>query len=144
MVGHSGDSACIPLIGYNEPPKNRMERYRVLERIVAHTQFCMSGDHTLEAIEDAVEEVTSVEGDEHFVFVLSDANLRRYGISPAHLAQAMKRNPKVKVHAIFIASLGEQSRVLEKNLPPGAAFTCLDTHTLPGVFHKLLHADLAR
>jgi hypothetical protein len=36
----------------------------------------------LEAAEIAVHEVAKMEGDEHFVFILSDANLKRYGIHP--------------------------------------------------------------
>ena len=42
---------------------------------------CRSGDNTLEALQSAIEEVDSMQGDGKFVFLLSDANLRRYGIS---------------------------------------------------------------
>lgn len=34
----------------------------------------------------AIDEVSRKEGDEHFVFVLSDANLARYGISPGDVS----------------------------------------------------------
>lgn len=40
-----------------------------------------SGDNTLEALQSAIEEVDAMPGDGKFVFLLSDANLRRYGIS---------------------------------------------------------------
>jgi hypothetical protein len=43
----------------------------------------MSGDSTLEATEAAIQDVLSEEADDHFVFLLSDANLRRYGIQVA-------------------------------------------------------------
>ena len=49
MVGHSGDTPCAPLVEYGLPPPNEKERLKVVQRMAAHTQFCMSGDHTLEA-----------------------------------------------------------------------------------------------
>ena len=79
MVGHSGDTPCAPLVEYGLPPPNEKERLKVIQRMAAHTQFCMSGDHTLEATREAIEEVATHldEADEAFVFVLSDANLER-------------------------------------------------------------------
>ena len=56
--------------------------------MVAHSQFCMSGDHTLSATRRAIAEVVKEEADEHFVFVVSDANLERYGINPERLGEA--------------------------------------------------------
>jgi hypothetical protein len=41
-----------------------------------------SGDYTLTATELAIRDLEKEEADEHFVIVVSDANLRRYGISP--------------------------------------------------------------
>jgi hypothetical protein len=40
-----------------------------------------SGDSTLEAIEAGMRAVVAQPADEHFLFVVSDANLRRYGIT---------------------------------------------------------------
>ena len=37
----------------------------------------MSGDHTVEAVQDAVSGITNEEGDDYFVLAVSDANLRR-------------------------------------------------------------------
>ena len=49
-------------------------------------QYCMSGDSTLEATARAVDDVAKqVHADARYVFVVSDANLRRYNISPARL-----------------------------------------------------------
>ena len=47
MVGHSGNGPNIPLISYDKPPANEKERYAVLQKIIAHTQYCLSGDYTL-------------------------------------------------------------------------------------------------
>ena len=75
----------------------------------AHALFCMSGDHTLEGTEHAIREIAREEADEHFVIVLSDANLSRYGIRPARFAQILTSNPQVNAFAIFIGSLGDQA-----------------------------------
>ena len=84
IVGHSGDSPAIDLVKFKNQPKTEMDRMRVLRAMVAHTQFCRSGDHTLEAIAQAKVDVGEGEGgddaDEHIVIAVSDANLRRYGI----------------------------------------------------------------
>lgn len=75
----------------------------------AHSQFCMSGDYTLEATEASIKELVREEADEHFVIVLSDANLERYGICPEHFAQVLTSDPQVNAFAIFIGSLGDQA-----------------------------------
>lgn len=110
-MGHSGDSESIPLVPYGKPPQNRKERLQVLETMVAHSQvycwlvilyehgvivmisvvivqYCMSGDTTVEATIKAVSDVAKQDkADGRYVFVVSDANLRRYGISPRTLGE---------------------------------------------------------
>ena len=74
---------------------------QVLQRMVTHSQFCMSGDNTIQATaramrgaaEDAATDAARA-GDEggddddgtaaarNFIFVLSDANFRRCGLDP--------------------------------------------------------------
>lgn len=75
----------------------------------AHSQFCMSGDYTLEGTDASIKELTREEADEHFVVVLSDANLERYGIRPERFAQVLTSDPQVNAFAIFIGSLGDQA-----------------------------------
>lgn len=75
----------------------------------AHAQFCMSGDFTLEATDVSIKEVAQEEADEHFVVVLSDANLERYGIQPERFARVLTSDPQVNAFAIFIGSLGDQA-----------------------------------
>ena len=79
----------------------------------AHSQFCFSGDTTMEATKKAVEKVIEDEGDEHFVIILSDANLERYGINPSKLGRLMNSDPRVNVFFIFIGSLGNQADRLD-------------------------------
>jgi hypothetical protein len=52
-----------------------------LQHISSDKPMLRSGDNTLEALQAAIDEVDAMHGDGKFVFLLSDANLRRYGIS---------------------------------------------------------------
>lgn len=81
----------------------------IIQTMHAHAQFCMSGDYTLEATDASIKELARVEADEHFVVVLSDANLERYGIQPERFAQVLTSDPQVNAFAIFIGSLGNQA-----------------------------------
>jgi hypothetical protein len=145
IVGHSGDGPNIPFVNLNDPPKDRGEQLRILQRMVAHTQFCMSGDSTLEATEHAIEEVSQScdNSDESFVFVVSDANLRRYGISPHDLGTILSSNSNVNACAIFIASLADEAARIEAALPAGTGHICFDTSDLPQLFRNLFAASFA-
>lgn len=144
IVGQSGDSYCIPFVDFKYPPKTLKERLKVLQRMYAHSQYCSSGDYTLEATEDACKEVAKIEGDEHFVFVISDANLRRYGIRPSHLKEALMCEKDVKAYVIFIASLWEEAERTVSELPPGRGIVCMSTSLLPSTLKKLLTTNLIK
>lgn len=75
----------------------------------AHSQFCMSGDNTMEATHHAIASLAKEDSDESIVVVLSDANLERYGISPQRFAKLLTSNADVNAYAIFIGSLGDQA-----------------------------------
>jgi len=136
--GHSGDSPKIPLIHFGQPPKNDKERYQILQRMIAHSQYCMSGDNTIESAQYAMKELEKnmkEDVDENFIFLLSDANLQRYGISPKHLGRVLTTNKKIHGYAIFIASLQDEAQKIKKELPPGHGYVCLDTSSLPHTFN---------
>ncbi|XP_077987566.1 von Willebrand factor A domain-containing protein 8-like [Glandiceps talaboti] len=137
IVGHSGESYHIGLITGEKVPKNNKERLDVIKTLHAHSQFCMSGDYTLEATKHSIEEVSKLEGDEHFVIVLSDANFDRYGISSSRFAQILMSEDKVNAFAIFIGSLGDQAERLAKKLPAGHAFICMDTKDIPQILQQI-------
>jgi hypothetical protein len=80
-----------------------------VQNLHAHSQFCISGDNTLEAIDSAVKAIVKEEADEHFVIALSDANLDRYGIRPKALADILTSTDEVNAYVIFIGSLGDQA-----------------------------------
>ncbi|TYZ62616.1 hypothetical protein PybrP1_002376 [[Pythium] brassicae (nom. inval.)] len=137
IMGHSGDSAAIPFVDFGAPPADRKERLKVLQKMVAHTQYCSSGDHTVEAIERAVQHVAEVDADDLYVFVVSDANLERYNIRPKRLAQKLVADPRVKAHAIFIASFADEATRILRDLPRGRGHVCLDTSELPRTFKRI-------
>jgi hypothetical protein len=53
IVGHNGDNARIPLMGA-DTANDPATQLRVLEAMVAHTQYTFPGDNTLEAMELAL------------------------------------------------------------------------------------------
>jgi hypothetical protein len=70
IVGHSGDGPEVPLVEYGKPPENRMERLKILKKMIAHSEYCANGDNTVPAIQQAVDNVASVEADDYFVFAV--------------------------------------------------------------------------
>lgn len=78
----------------------------------AHSQFCWSGDNTVEATKHAIDSIAKEDSDESIVIMLSDANLSRYSISPKELANALtSKEPKVHAYAIFIGSLANEAEL---------------------------------
>uniref|UniRef100_H2YJE1 VWFA domain-containing protein n=1 Tax=Ciona savignyi TaxID=51511 RepID=H2YJE1_CIOSA len=144
LWGHSGDGFDIPLVTYEKPPTNNKERLEVMKTMHAHAQFCMSGDHTLEAAEYAVKNIKEQEADEYFVVVLSDANLERYGIRPMQFAEVLTSDDEVNAFVIFIGSLGDQAERLKKQLPLGRSFVCMDTKNIPQILQQIFTSSLLK
>ncbi|KAI5107140.1 von Willebrand factor A domain-containing protein 8, partial [Silurus meridionalis] len=142
IVGHSGDGFDIELVRCDKVPKNNKQRLHVLKTMHAHSQFCMSGDYTLEGTEHAIKELANEEADEHFVIVLSDANLERYGISPDRFARTLTSNPQVHAFAIFIGSLGDQAERLQRTLPAGRSFVAMDTKEIPQILQQIFTSTM--
>ncbi|XP_034002706.1 von Willebrand factor A domain-containing protein 8-like [Trematomus bernacchii] len=142
IVGHSGDGYDIELVRADKVPKNNKERLKVLKTMHAHSQFCMSGDFTLEGTDSSIKELVKEEADEHFVVVLSDANLERYGIRPERFAQVLTSDPQVNAFAIFIGSLGDQAERLQKTLPAGRSFVAMDTKQIPQILQQIFTSTM--
>jgi hypothetical protein len=141
ICGHSGDAASVPFVPYGSAPKSRKERLQVLQRMYAHSQYCSSGDHTLEAVREAIAAVVKEDADDFLVLVLSDANLRRYAIPPAALARELQADPRVQAFILFIASLEDEVSRIMPAMPPGRAFFCTETSQLPTMFRSVLAAS---
>uniref|UniRef100_A0A673AZC6 von Willebrand factor A domain-containing protein 8 n=1 Tax=Sphaeramia orbicularis TaxID=375764 RepID=A0A673AZC6_9TELE len=142
IVGHSGDGFDIELVRADKVPKNNKQRLKVLRNMHAHSQFCMSGDYTLEGTEASIKELAREEADEHFVVVLSDANLERYGIRPERFARVLTSDPQVNAFAIFIGSLGDQAERLQKTLPAGRSFVAMDTKQIPQILQQIFTSTM--
>ena len=152
IVGHSGDSSCIDLVPFGEPPSNAKERMRILQTIIAHSQFCESGDNTLAAVKqamfDVVQDGNSDESSGNaLVIAISDANLERYGITPKDLSRAMQSRSdtsllNAKAYCIFIATFGDEAESIKRELPVGRGFVCTDSSELPHIVRNILLSEI--
>ncbi|ETN61020.1 hypothetical protein AND_007335 [Anopheles darlingi] len=143
IVGHSGEAVVIPFVSDKNPPKDDKRRLETLKMMHAHSQFCWSGDHTLAATEQAVDEMAREDCDEAIVIVLSDANLARYGISPRRLNDALGRQlPKVRAHVVFIGSLGDEAQVVANEMAADRAFVCMNLDQLPQIMRQIFASSL--
>lgn len=142
IFGHSGEGYNFDFVKADKPPKNNKERLDILKTIHAHSQFCISGDHTVEAAEHHIKRIAEEEADEHFVIVLSDANLDRYGIRPKRFADVLTSNEDVNAYVIFIGSLGDQAQRILKQMPSGRAFICMDTKNLPQILQQIFTSTM--
>lgn len=106
--------------------------------------FSPSGDRTVEGIHKAVKDVVKEDGDDYFVFVVSDANLGRYGIQPQQIRDALTQNAKVNAYIIFIGSLDAEAETYKTSLPVGKAFICMDTAKLPGIFKEIFTTSMLK
>lgn len=137
LYAHSGDAPLIPFVPFGTYPKDPQEMVKILKKMQAHTEYCSSGDHTLESISLSVDLLTREEADDYYLFVVSDANLQQYNITPQSISKALIKNEKVHAFVIFIASFDEEADKLKKMLPVGKAHICLDQSKLPIVFKQI-------
>jgi len=146
IVGHSGESPEIPFVTVDNPPENEKERVNVLKKMIAHSQFCESGDNTIQALESAIKRLENEDGDfdERFVILLSDANLARYGIRPSNLRKALMDNESVNAFLVLIGSLGQQATDIQKGLPAGKAFVATSATQIPEILQKIFSSTIAR
>lgn len=144
ILGHSGEESRLEFVKADGPPLNDKERLKVLQAMHAHSQFCLSGDNTLDATKEAIDTVVQDNCEEHFIIVLSDANLDRYAISPKKFAEILTSNPEVDAFAVFIGSLGDQAMRLQRRLPSGRTFVCMNTADLPQILQQIFTSSLLR
>ncbi|CAG9103041.1 unnamed protein product [Plutella xylostella] len=172
ISGHSGEESALELVRVDHEPRDERERLQVIRTMHAHAQFCWSGDNTLagtkHAIDElakedaddslvlfcwsgdntlagtkhAIEELAKEDADDSLVLVLSDANLRRYGIPPEALGTILTSNPKVQAHVIFIGGLGDEANEMLRRLPVGHAHVCMDVAELPRIMQQIFTSSL--
>jgi MoxR-like ATPase len=132
IVGHSGVGPDIPLVEFGNPPTTREEKVDVVNKIFSASRGATTGDSSLLAAQLAIKAVVKEKGDDYLVFLFSDANLGRYGISPAHLTEALTSKKSVQGHAIFLAEAAA-AEWLAKEMPWGRGFVAMDLTALPKI-----------
>jgi len=161
VLGHSGETAKVEFVEFGKHPSSRGERLKILQRMLAHTQFCLAGDHTIEATRAAIDHVLDALATDRprddadreeergvstgagpsqaraFVVVLSDANFRRYRMDPLWWSEALMSDPRVECHAVMLGSLGEEAKSIQSSLPPGRGHIVMETALLPAVFKSI-------
>eukprot|EP00929_Paragymnodinium_shiwhaense_P083487 TRINITY_DN44522_c0_g1_i1.p1 TRINITY_DN44522_c0_g1~~TRINITY_DN44522_c0_g1_i1.p1 ORF type:complete len:1645 (-),score=457.04 TRINITY_DN44522_c0_g1_i1:566-5500(-) len=136
VVGHSGSSVAIPFIEFGRPPTTRAEKARIISAIRSSAGFAVGGDNTMEATELAIKTVVEKEGDDYLVFVLSDANLGAYDITPKGMGELLCRDEKVNAFAVFLSE-PEAAQYLLDGLPLGKGYVCLNMAELPQTFKAI-------
>ncbi|KAG7308434.1 hypothetical protein JYU34_005640 [Plutella xylostella] len=142
ISGHSGEESALELVRVDREPRDERERLQVIRTMHAHAQFCWSGDNTLAGTKHAIDELAKEDADDSLVLVLSDANLRRYGIPPEALGTILTSNPKVQAHVIFIGGLGDEANEMLRRLPVGHAHVCMDVAELPRIMQQIFTSSL--
>lgn len=137
IVGHNGSSAVIPLLK-DDSSLDEATQLRILQGMIAHTQYTYAGDSTLEAIQSAMEKARPKD----LVLMISDANLERYRIEPIQVVKLLQK-PEVHAHLILISSFGEEAYELANAVPNGRAQVCLDSSELPLILKKIIVASAA-
>ena len=144
MVGHSGSGPeAEQLVHWGEPPQGARKRLQLLQRMAAHTQYCHPGDQTYEATSLAIRSASSRHADERFVFVVSDADLARYGKRPEEWNAILTSDPSVKAYAVLIGNAQQEADRISAALDVGKGYMCTDTAELASTFERIFQASVA-
>ena len=146
VVGHSGSGPeAERFVDFGAPVTSDQGRLDIARRMAAHAQFAHSGDATLEATRLAIEDVADKDADERFVFVVSDADLKRYGITPqAWNDILMAKHPDVQAYVILISSNEDEASDIVQGLAPGHAFICDETDRLAVTFKQIFLGSMLK
>ena len=146
VVGHSGTGPeAERFVDWGAPPTTDAERLEIARRMAAHAQFAHSGDTTLEATRIGIDDVAGKDADERFCFVVSDADLKRYGITPTNWNDIlMAKHPHVQAYVILISSNEDEATSIVQGLAPGHAFICDQTDRLAVTFKQIFTATMLK
>lgn len=142
IVGHSGAGPeAEKLVDWGKAPRSPAERLALLERMTAHAQYCSPGDSTITAAQAAVKEVVKEPADEYFVFLVSDADLARYGITGDRVSKEMMKDKRVRAYAVFISNKAGEADEIIRSVAPGRAHVCAENASLSTTFKTIfMHA----
>ena len=125
VVGHSGSGPeALPLIEWGQPPTTPKAKLALVEGLRAHAQYCNPGDATLDGSRRAIDDCLSEPADEHFVFVVSDADLERYGITPRAWDQILTADSRCHAYAILISQNEAEAGRIVAGMTPGRVLVC--------------------
>ena len=124
IVGHNGSYDCIPFVD-NGTVLDEKTQLKILQSMVAQSQYTFPGDCTLEAIDAAVRNAKPND----LILVISDANLRRYRIEAQEVSKLVQRQD-IHTHLILIGSTNE-AKELAQAIPNERAQACFDSADLP-------------
>ena len=111
--------------------------------MAAHTQYCHTGDQTYEATSLAIRETAGRPADERFVFVVSDADLERYGITPQAWDKILTKDARCHSYAILLSQNESEADRIIAGITPGRALVCDQTAQLASAFMTIFqHAVL--
>ena len=77
------------------------------------------------------------QADERFVFVVSDADLERYGKRPEEWNEILTSDASVRAYAVLIASNEEEADRIATGLEVGKGYVCTDTALLASTMEKI-------
>ena len=81
--------------------------------------------------------------DERYVFVISDADLARYGLAPQEWSRILMAQPSVGAYAVLIASNEAEADAIQAGLAPGRGHVCTDTEMLAATFERIFQASVS-
>ena len=144
VVGHSGTGPeALPLIAWGKPPQTPREKLKLIEELRTHAQYCNPGDATLDGTRLGIADCLSKPADEHFVFVVSDADLERYGITPKKWDAILTADARCHAYAILISQNEAEAGRIVAGITPGRALLCDQTDALASTFMTIFsHAVL--
>jgi len=145
MVGHSGKGPeALPLVPWGRPPTSAKQQLAVVQKMSAHAQYAQAGDCTLDATDKAIQDVVSEQADEYFVFVVSDADMTRYGITAEDWDKRLMQNPKVNAYVLLITSNLHDAEQIREGLSPGHGFVIDKNERLPVTFKQVFQTTMLR
>jgi hypothetical protein len=134
ILGHNGESSSITFVPYGEAPINGRDRFRVLQKMIAQTQFCQGGDNTLNAIVDV-----ATSGKSDLVIVISDAYLEEHNVDAESILQTLRHcRTSTKIYFIFIAGFVSEAIDIIDRLPKDRGYACRDSKDIPFILQLIL------
>jgi len=144
ITGFSAAGFDRVFVPWARPPPTPTQRLAILDTMVKQARQGVPGDGTLAGTEWAIKEVRKADGDEYFVFIISDAELTRYDIAPEEWNKLLMADPQVNAYAIIISMSSSETRSFLEGIDQGHGFACQQRDELAGIFKKVFSETLTK